>query len=226
MPRPRLHDIDELLDVAERLMADSGPASLTSRALATAAGVPNGTIYHAFGSRAELLARVWLRAAQRFLCLQDERVDAALAGQDEPDLSAAVAAVVAAATTPLAFAERHPHAARLLFAQRRDHLLTPELPAALADELAGTDKHLVSLLIRLAYAVWRRRDAVAVEAVTACVVDLPTGLLRRQVAGPGPLDPQTHERLQAAVQAVLTLPLPPAPPQRGFRATVRKDDDA
>jgi len=224
MPRPRLHDLDELLDVAEQLVADAGPAGLTSRALATEAGVSNGTIYHAFGSRAELLARVWLRAAQRFLGLQAERIEAALAGQDTPDLPAATAAVVAAATAPVAFTEGHPHAARLLFAQRREHLLTPELPAALADEITGTDRRLIDLLIRLAHALWRRRDAVAVEAVTVCVVDLPTGLLRRQLAAPGPLDPQTHERLQAAVQAVLALPLPPASPRRGH--SLGKDDHA
>ncbi len=61
MPRPRTHDVDDLLDVAEQIVTDAGPSGLTLRGLASAAGVSNGSIYHAFSSKDELLARVWLR---------------------------------------------------------------------------------------------------------------------------------------------------------------------
>ncbi|MEU8612318.1 hypothetical protein AB0C29_30445, partial [Actinoplanes sp. NPDC048791] len=50
------------------------------RGLATAADVPNGTIYHAFGSLNTLLARAWLRAAEAFLRLQTELIDEARPG--------------------------------------------------------------------------------------------------------------------------------------------------
>ncbi|NUP68496.1 MAG: helix-turn-helix transcriptional regulator, partial [Nonomuraea sp.] len=77
MPRPRIHDLDRLMDVAERLVAQGGPERFTVRALAAASGVPNGAIYHAFGSLPVLLGRVWLRAAADFLDLQEELVAAA-----------------------------------------------------------------------------------------------------------------------------------------------------
>ncbi|WP_191983969.1 TetR/AcrR family transcriptional regulator [Amycolatopsis eburnea] len=192
MPRPRVHDLDALLDVAERLVATSGYENVTVRGLATAAGVPNGTIYHAFGSLSELLARVWVRAATAFLDLQESQVDAA---------PAPVEAVVAAAGTPALFAAQRPDAARMLLKVRGDRLFGPELPGELADTLHALDKRLVALLVRLARLLWDRGDGLAVEVVTTCVVDLPTAFFRRDLT-----DPLVRERLAAAVRAVLTVP--------------------
>ncbi|NBH04378.1 TetR family transcriptional regulator [Amycolatopsis sp. SID8362] len=192
MPRPRVHDLDALLDVAERLVATSGYENVTVRGLATAAGVPNGTIYHAFGSLSELLARVWVRAATAFLDLQESLVDAA---------PTPVEAVVAAAGTPALFAAQRPDAARMLLKVRGDRLFGPELPDELADTLHALDKRLVTLLVRLARRLWDRGDGLAVEVVTTCVVDLPTAFFRRDLT-----DPLVRERLAAAVRAVLTVP--------------------
>lgn len=200
MPRPRLHDVDHVLDVAEELLASRGASGVTLRTLATAAGVSNGSLYHAFGSLPELLGRTWLRAARRFLVSQAKRTEAAL-----PD---SAAATVAAACAPADFANQHPSAARLLLFVRRDALLGPDLPEALADELGALDREVVTLLKRLAEAHWGRLDARAVEAMTACVVDLPTALLRRSLELPGPVDADARARLEAAVRAVLAVPLP------------------
>jgi AcrR family transcriptional regulator len=192
VPRPRVHDLGELLDVAERLVAEAGAGHVTVRGLAAAAGVPNGTIYHAFGSLSAVLAQVWLRAATRFLDLQTELVDRA---------PGAVAAVVAAADAPAVFAAEHPAAARMLLTTKADRLFGPDLPDELADALHALDKRLVALLVRLARLVWGRGDGLAVEVVTTCVVDLPTALFRRD-----PTDPLVRDRLAAAVRAVLTVP--------------------
>ena len=75
MARPRTHDIDSLLDAAERLLAVNGSSAVTVRALARATGAPSGTLYHAFGSRADLLGRMWLRAAERFLAEQESAIE-------------------------------------------------------------------------------------------------------------------------------------------------------
>ncbi|WP_113702203.1 helix-turn-helix domain-containing protein, partial [Nonomuraea lactucae] len=96
MPRPRTHDLDRLLDVAERLVAEGGLEPFTVRGLAAASGVSNGAIYHAFGSLPVLLGRMWLRAAGDFLDLQEELARAVRGSGPE----AAVAAVVAAASAP------------------------------------------------------------------------------------------------------------------------------
>ncbi len=207
MPRPRVHDLDRLLDTAERLVVEVGAGGVTVRSLATAAGVPNGTIYHAFGSLGALLARVWLRAAGEFLDLQTELADQA----KDP-----VEAVIAAADTPAMFAGRRPAAARMLFTVKKEQLLGPQLPDDLANALLALDKRVVSLLIRLSQRLWDRRDAAAVEVLTTCVVDLPTALFHRALAAGEPITEDSRVRLVAAARAVLTFPPPPS-------RTARKD---
>ncbi|MBK1787772.1 TetR/AcrR family transcriptional regulator [Prauserella cavernicola] len=214
MPRPRVHDLDRLLDTAERLVAQSGAGTLTVRGLATAAGVPNGTIYHAFGSVGALLGQVWLRAARDVLDLQTELADAAAREGTPAD------AVVAAADAPAVFACRRPSAARMLLTVKRDALLGPQLPTELADDLLALDTRVVALLVRLAEQLWGRRDAAAVEVLTTCVVDLPTALLRRPLtADPPQADPDVRARLAVAVRAVLSL----APPSARTRPSTPKD---
>ncbi|WP_037304692.1 TetR/AcrR family transcriptional regulator [Amycolatopsis orientalis] len=197
MARPRVHDLDRLLDAAERLVVEVGAPRVTVRSLAAAAGVPNGTIYHAFGSLGALLARVWLRAAGGFLDLQTELVDEA----EDP-----VSAVVAAAGAPAEFADRRPEAAWLLLTVKKEDLLGPQVPDDLAGDLLALDKRLVALLIRLAERLWDRRDAQAVDVLTTCVVDLPTALFRRAFTAGEPISEDSRARLAAAVRAVLLLP--------------------
>ncbi|RSN16527.1 TetR family transcriptional regulator [Streptomyces sp. WAC 05977] len=199
MPRPRVHDLDRLLDAAERLVVEAGAQGVTVRSLATAAGVSNGTIYHAFGSLGALLARVWLRAAGEFLDLQTELADQA----EDP-----AAAVVAAASAPALFADRRPQAARLLITVKKEHLLGPQVPDDLAGDLLALDKRLIALLVRLAGLLWDRQDAQAVEVLTTCVVDLPTALFRRAFTAGEPISEDSRTRLAAAVRAILLLPPP------------------
>lgn len=220
MPRPRVHDLDRVLDAAERLAVAPGPESLTIRGLSAASGVPNGAIYHAFGSLAEVRGRMWLRAAREFLTLQSELIDAALgessAGTTRSRQEAAVNAVVAAADTPAEFARRRPDGARLLMTVRRERLLGPELSTELADALLGLDQRLVAdVLCRLASALWARRDGPSVEVMTTCVVDLPTAILRRTLAQPDidgavRISDDLRARLDAAVRAVLAREPPPS----------------
>ncbi len=199
MPRPRTHDPDTVLDAAESLAVRSGPAAVTTRAVAAATGISNGAIYHTFGSRAELLGRTWLRAARRFLDLQTALVTAALDRRDD------VEAVVAAAEAPAVFAERHPDSSRLLLAVRREELLG-EVPDSVAADLAATDAVLVELLVRLSRRLWQRGDRHAVDVMTLCLVDLPTAvLLRRDRLA----DPRAREYLRGAVRAVLAVGPPP-----------------
>ncbi|WP_068182667.1 TetR/AcrR family transcriptional regulator [Mycobacterium sp. UM_CSW] len=199
MPRPRVHDQDRILDAAELLAAQSGPAAVTIRAISDATGVSNGALYHTFGSRAGLVGRAWLRAGHRFLSAQGELIDAALDGD-------AAEAVVAAAEAPAVFAEQFPHSSQLILTVRRDELLGPETPADIAAQLRDLDRLLVEAMIRLARALWDRKDAAAVDVITMCIVDLPTAILleRKRIH-----DPDARERLRAAVRAVLAVGPPP-----------------
>ncbi|OBH30742.1 TetR family transcriptional regulator [Mycobacterium sp. E342] len=193
MPRPRVHDQDQILDAVERLAVQAGPAAVTIRAVSDATGVSNGALYHTFGSRAGLVGRAWLRAGHRFLCAQAELIDAAPQGD-------AVAAVVAAAEAPAVFAQDHPASSRLLLTVRRDELLGPDTPPDLAAQLRDLDRLLVESMIRLARLLWDRKDAAAVDVVTMCIVDLPTAILLHcnRIK-----DTDARERLRAAVIAVL-----------------------
>ncbi|WP_306361869.1 TetR/AcrR family transcriptional regulator [Nocardia sp. CC227C] len=200
MPRPRTHDPDTVLDAAESLAASGGAAAVTIRAVAAATGVSNGAIYHTFGSRAELLGRTWIRAARRFLDMQSEAVAADGDG---------VEAVIAAAETPAVLAERFPHSSTLLLTVRRGDLLGGDLPEPVRAELTGLDRALVELMKDLAVRLWDRKDARAVDAITLCLVDLPTAVLlhRDRLT-----DPTARDQLRAAVRAVLAVG--PAPTHR------------
>lgn len=203
MPRPRVHDRDVVLDAVEDLVARSGPTAVTIRAISAAVGMSNGAVYHTFTSRAGLMGQAWLRAGQRFLAVQTSLADEAIAG------SGPVEAVVAAADAAVVFTERYPGSSTLVLRVRREEVLADDVPANVADELRRLDQLLVALMVRLAIAVWDRKDAAAVDTITSCVVDLPTALLlRRNRLGSATARAQLH----AAVRAVLAVG--PAPRQR------------
>lgn len=197
MARPRTHEIDVLLDAAERMLVERGNSGLTIRALAAATGASSGTLYHAFGSRSDLLGRVWLRAAHRFLAAQQEAIDQVLG--DPGDRESAVAATVAVASVPATIRSEAPDSAAVLLRYRRDEVLGEELSANLRAEIEELDSRLLAVLRRLADGLWGRHDREAVETVAVCVVDLPTAILisrRERVIDPLPM-------LEAAVRGVL-----------------------
>lgn len=211
MPRPRVHDPDAVLDAAESLAVAAAPAAVTIRAISSTVGVSNGALYHTFGSRAGLLARAWIRAGRRFLQVQNALVDASLA---TPGRDAGIEAVVAAADAPAVFAEQHPDSCRLLLTTPREALLEPELPDEIAGEIADLEAQLVQLMIRLARAVWDRKDAAAVDTITICIVDLPTAILLRRDRLHST---NARSQLRAAVRAVLQTEPPVGQPGRNNR---------
>lgn len=197
MARPRVYDPDAVLDAVETLAVQQGPAAVTVRAVATAAGISNGALYHSFSSRSELLGRAWLRAGNRFLQVQDALIDQA------PDPAAAV---IAAAGAPAVLVDRYPNSGRLVLTVRREDILDAELPDELARELHHLQTRLVDTMVRLADGLWRRRDRAAADTITTCVVDLPTAILltRDRLASP-----TARHHLSAAVRAVLDIGPPP-----------------
>lgn len=206
VPRPRIHDRDTVLDAAESLAVQTGPAGVTTRAVAATAGTSNGAIYHSFRSRGDLLAQTWLRAARAFLDVQNQLVESALAD----DAADPVSAVVAAADAPAVFFGLHPQSSRLLLRVDRDQMLGDDLPDDVVADLAELDRALIGLMIRLSSHLWKRKDAKAVDAITLCIVDLPTAILlsRNRIE-----DPWARNQLTSAVRAVLA-DGPPPPPTR------------
>lgn len=200
MARRRLHSLDDLLDIAEQLVIGGDPAGLTLRSLARSSGASNGTIYHAFRSKEELLARLWLRATERLGVIMAESLDVDTDPHD---------AVVAAAIVPVTFTRRHRASAQLFFAQRRDQLFSADLAPEVVDDLEAQYRRLRTLMIDLAAGIWGRKDPVAVDAIATCVVDVPGGILRRALLEDRDADAATERRIEAAVRAILAVPLDP-----------------
>ncbi len=204
MARPRTHDIDALLDAAEHLLAAKGGSGVTIRALAELTGASSGTLYHAFGSRTDLLGRMWLRAANRFLTVQEQTTDRILGESNDHGL--AVDATVAVASVPAEIEREAPDTATVLLRFRRDEILGQEMSKELRTKLVELDDRLLAVLRRLSVGLWNRRDRAAIETVAVCVVDLPTAILitRRERV----IDPLAA--LESAVRGVLASP-PAAP---------------
>ncbi|MCF8569938.1 TetR/AcrR family transcriptional regulator [Gordonia sp. HY002] len=201
------------MDAAEQLAVESGPAAVTVRSLSELTSVSNGAIYHAFGSRAGLMGRVWVRAARAFLALQTNAVAAAFNSEN----ASAVDAVVAAADAPAQFLLDSPRSGRFLLVASRNELLgSADIPAEVADDLRSLDTSVTDMLIRLSEMTWGRADREAVAIIKDCVVELPSALLLRGERTP---DPLVRERLAYAVRAVLKVP----PPERVSLSTESND---
>ncbi|OBJ71008.1 TetR/AcrR family transcriptional regulator [Mycobacterium sp. 1274756.6] len=199
MGRPRRYDRETLVGHARALWVEHGITGVTIRALSAASGASNGAVYHAFGSRDGLLARVWAREADGFLSFQRHAVTDAMAD------GTAVDGLVAAALAPAGYAETNADGARLLLSVTADDLMTAELTDDGHAQLRQRQKELGQLLVELAAALWQRRDAAAVTTVRYCVVDLPgTLLLRSQQL----TDPLARHALERAVRGIAAEPPP------------------
>ncbi|WP_435770841.1 TetR/AcrR family transcriptional regulator [Nocardioides sp. SYSU DS0651] len=200
MARPRSHDLDDLLDHARALWVEGGTSGLTIRALSTRSGVSNGAIYNAFGSRDNLLARVWVREADAFLDFQAAEADRAAAHGTPHD------AVAAAALAPASYAEREEEAARLLLAVPVGEVVNADLAPEVGAQVQDQRRRLGRLIRDLAERLWGRSDRSATTLVTYCLVDLPGRLL---LATARPTDPLARHALEQAVRGITAAAPPP-----------------
>ncbi|WP_121256923.1 TetR/AcrR family transcriptional regulator [Nocardioides ferulae] len=199
MARPREHDRDALLDHALHLWVEQGTGGLTIRALSSRSGASTGALYHAFGSRDVILARVWAREAERFLAFQRRAVERALAEGSPRD------AVVAAALAPADYVHHDEPAARLLLAVTPRDLAEGEVGPEDRERLRALRRALGALITELAERVWTATDPAAVALVRSCLVELPSALL---LARDRVDDPVARHALEHAVRGVLAQPPP------------------
>ncbi|HEY2398543.1 MAG TPA: helix-turn-helix domain-containing protein [Solirubrobacteraceae bacterium] len=192
MPRPSIHEPDDVLDAARDLVLEAGPRAVGIRAIGERSGAPSGSLYHRFGSREELLARTWLRAVRRFQ-------DGYLRALDAEDPHAAA---LEAAAWSIGFALANPRDTRLLLEHSRLALMEGAARHPLADELAQINEPIVRAVHRLAMELYGEQDGDAVERVFYAVIDLPLAVLRRHLQA-GTLSERTVASLQSAVSALL-----------------------
>jgi AcrR family transcriptional regulator len=192
MPRPRVHTTDAMLDAARDLLLKAGAWSATMEAIAEASGAPTGSLYHRFGSRDELIARLWVRAVQR-----SQAVFIAALQRDD----AREAALAGALSIP-EFCDEHPADAQLLVAFRREDLIR-SAEGTLAEELAELNEPVRRAITDLAGRLYGRRTRSAVERTILAVFDLPYGAVRRHLIAGDPLPSTVRADLALAVRAVL-----------------------
>jgi len=183
---------DEILDAARGVVIERGPRGATVEAIAEAAGVPVGSLYHRFRSIDELLASAWLRAVQR----TQARALAVPASLEAP-LEAAVAVALAMYDHCLA----EPEDTLLLDVLRRGDLLSLDT-GPLGGELETVNDPVLELMAGLARALFGRADARGRDLVLLALVDMPHGFAHRELIS-GTRTPARRERLPAAVRAVL-----------------------
>jgi AcrR family transcriptional regulator len=193
MPRPQIHPTDTMLDAARDLLLEEGSRSATIEAIADASGAPTGSIYHRFGSRDELIARLWIRAVYR----SQASFVAALEQGDARE------AALAGAMSIIDFCEEHPADAQLLTAFRREDLIRVIPKGALADELEELNRPVERAVVQLARRLYGSRTRAALDRTLLAVFDLPYGAARRYLIAGAPLPSGLRADLARAVAAVV-----------------------
>jgi AcrR family transcriptional regulator len=192
MPRPQVHSTDAMLDAARDLLLEAGSWSATMEAVAQASGAPTGSLYHRFGSKDELVARLWVRAVHR----SQATFIAALEREDPRE------AALGAALSILDFCDEHPADAQLLVAFRWEDLIR-SAEGTLAEELAELNEPVRDAVIDLARRLYGRRSRAAIERTILAIFDLPYGAVRRHLIAGDPLPTNLRADLAVAVRAVL-----------------------
>jgi AcrR family transcriptional regulator len=186
-----------MLDAARDLLLGEGSRSATMEAIAALSGAPTGSIYHRFGSRDQLIARLWIRAVYR----SQASFVAAMERDDPRD------AAVAAAMSIIDFCEDHPADAQLLVAFRREDLIRAVPEGPLASELEELNRPVERAVVQLARRLYGRRTRAALGRTLLAVFDLPYGAARRYLISGTPLPRGLRADLTRAVTAVVAGPL-------------------
>lgn len=157
---------DGILDAAADEVVLRGSA-ITIGDVSRRLEAPSGSIYHRFGSRQELLVRLWLRSIRRF-----HRAYLAAGDRDDPDQ-----ALMAMAVCVAEFSADHPTDASCMTLYRQTRLVD-SAPDSCRDEVRDINADVQRRLAELTAARYpdasdRHRTLVRVAAI-----DSPYGLVR------------------------------------------------
>jgi AcrR family transcriptional regulator len=192
MGRPAKFRTEEILAATAQLVATGGPSAATVAGIAESLGAPTGSIYHRFGSRDLLVARVWVWAARE---AQRGFLDALAL----PDVHRA--AVEAAVHLPR-WCRAHLDLARVLVLHRREDLVA-QWPDELGADLHGLNDEIVAALRQYTKRRYRQTNRQLRELVLFALVDVPYGAVRRHlIAGVAP-PPQVDDLVRSTCEHVL-----------------------
>ncbi len=177
------------MDAALQLAVKGGVAAITASGVARAVGAPSGSVYHRFGSRDLLLARLWLRTVERF---QDEFLNA-LKAKDAGE------AALKAVRQVISWCRESPAEAALLLLYRREDLIAGDWPAEVSEQAARLAEELETGLTAIV-----KRLELPRERVVFALIDLPQAAVRPYLRR-GKAPPKERESLALeAIQALLS----------------------
>ena len=187
MGRPAKHDAETLLDAAAAIVAAEGPAAVTMVAVARRAGVPSGSLYHRFPSRAALLGALWLRTVRRF----QAGWLAALDG-DDPLVTAARHVVVWS---------RRNRAEALVLLHGASELAQADWPVATRRAAEQEQREAEAALRAVAASLGGGRDTL--DRVVLAAVDIPYAVVRRRLRTGEPMTRRAEALAEESARALL-----------------------
>lgn len=187
MGRPAKHDAEKLLDAAAAIVAAEGPAAVTMAAVARRAGVPSGSLYHRFPSRAALMGALWLRTVKRF----QAGWLAALRGDDP---------LAAAARHVVVWSRRNRDEAWLLL-HGPNEFAQPDWPPDTRRAIEQEQRDAEAVLKAVAAALGGGRDTR--DRVVLATVDIPYAVVRRRLRGGDPMSHRAEALVEECARALL-----------------------
>lgn len=190
MGRTAKYDETRILGAASGIVAEGGPNAATMNAIAARIGAPNGSIYHRFRSRDELLGCLWLRKAAFF----QDRFAAALRHPDPRQ-----AGLDGALSLP-ASVRADPEGARIMLLHRREDFLSDGWPPEMQAEAERLGAQAKDELAKITHRLFGSRSTPARQAAAFAVLDIPFAAVRRAV-GAGEVPSPEIDRLIATAYA-------------------------
>jgi len=197
MGRPAKFSVEQILNSTVQLVADGGPARATIASIAESMGAPTGSIYHRFVSRDLLLARLWVRTAER---AQAGFVEA-LAHED-----LRVAARNAALHIPR-WSRANFNEAKILLLYRRGDL-AEDWPEELGEDLAELQDSVLRAVRGYTKRLFGGVTKSTLQTTNFALLDIPYAAVRRHLIAGVPPPMLVDDLVTRTVFSVLPLPEP------------------
>lgn len=171
MPRPRTHTDEQILTAVRDLLLTHGSRGVTTAAVSERSGAPTGSLYHRFGSRAAMVAEMWVRTIREF---HRHVLGAAAAAEPGMDRALALAGAI------VDYSSLHPEDARLMLIASREELMQDAtIPSELRDDLATLNDPVEDVVKQLARELYGRVSPTGVDRVMIGVIGIPYTAVRR-----------------------------------------------
>lgn len=182
-------DHADFLRAARELATEYGPAAVTVGSVTERLNAPNGSFYHRFASRDDLLGQLWLENIRAF---QEGFVAEIDAGNG-----------LAAALHIAAWARAHPDEARLLLLYNREDFVKGEWPSALKQGVEAQTRRIEACLKRFARDRFGNTTSNALRRAAFALIEVPIAAVRPHLRRRETLPPLVDELIRETYAAIV-----------------------